>query len=197
MNPITGQTVFIVDDEQSIRQVLSEELKTIGCKVSSFSNAAGCLKLLAAGDCDLIITDVKMPGMDGLALLARAKRIAPWVSVIVITGYGDVQMAVKALKLGAIDFIEKPLDRDTFLHKVKATLRQNDFAESSIHKSLTKTEKKVLKLILEGKSNKEMAYKMKRSVRTIEFHRGHIMRKFRTDSLVDLVKKAAVIDFAD
>ena len=197
MNAITRQTVFIVDDEPGIRGVLTDELQGLGCKTHCFASAASCLEVLPDNDCALIITDVKMPGMDGLALLAKIKHLAPWVSVLVMTGYGDVQMAVKALKLGAVDFIEKPLDRKAFLHKVKSILKQNDFAESSAHSSLTKTEKKVLKLILEGKSNKEIAYKMSRSVRTIEFHRGNIMHKFKTDSLVELVKKAVATDFAD
>ena len=197
MDATTKQTVYIVDDEPGIRKVLTDELQSLGCKVNCFADAASCLDVLPDNDCNLIITDVKMPGMDGLALLARAKHIAPWVSVIVITGCGDIQMAVKALKLGAADFVEKPLDRDSFLQKVKSILKQNDFAGSSAHSSLTKTEKKVLQSIIDGKSNKEIAYKMGRSVRTIEFHRSNIMHKFEADSLVELVKKAIGINFTD
>ncbi|MHC4124163.1 MAG: response regulator transcription factor [Planctomycetota bacterium] len=186
--------VFFVDDEPGIRRVVAEELKALGCNVTCFASASNCLEQLPHQDCNLLITDVKMPGMDGLTLLSRAKRVAPWVSIMVITGYGDIPMAVKALKLGAIDFIEKPLDRDIFLHKVKSVLNQDDFADSFVGQVLTKTEKKILKLILDGKGNKEIAYKLGRALRTVELHRSHIMHKFGVDNLVDLVKKAAFMN---
>ncbi len=135
--------------------------------------------------------------MDGLTLLTKAKRIAPWVSVMVITGYGDIPMAVRALKLGAVDFVEKPLDRDVFLNKVKSVLNENNFSDSSVGRALTKTEKKVLKLILDGMGNKGIAYKLGRALRTVELHRSHIMHKFGVDNVVDLVKKAAPMNLSD
>lgn len=189
--------VFFVDDDTGICLLISEELKKIDCKASCFSNAADCLEQLSKQNCDLLITDVRMPGMDGITLLSKAKHVAPWVSVMIITGFADIPMSVKALKLGAVDFIEKPLDRKEFLHKVKTILEQGDFFDPPAHTSLTKTEKKVLKSIIQGKSNKEIAYKMDRSIRTVEFHRNNIMHKFKTDSLVDLIKKASAMDFAD
>ena len=108
--------VFFVDDDADIRKLISEELKGIGCKVGCFANAAECLEQLGKQNCNLLITDVKMPGMDGMTLLDKARHVAPWLSVMVITGFGDIPMSVKALKLGAVDFIEKPLDRRVFLH---------------------------------------------------------------------------------
>jgi two-component system response regulator TtrR len=189
--------VFFVDDDAGIRKLISEELEGMGCKVSCFSNGAECLEQLPKQNCNLLITDVKMPGMDGITLLSRVKRVAPWVSVMVITGFGDVPMSVRALKLGAVDFVEKPLDRKSFLYKVKTILRQDDFVDTSVCQALTKTEKKILKLILEGKCNKEMAYEVQRDTRTIERHRSGIMRKFGVDNIVDLVKKTAHIDLDD
>jgi len=198
MRTITKQyDVFFVDDDAGIRKLILEELEGIECNVSCFSNGADCLEQLGKQNCNLLITDVKMPGMDGMTLLSKVKHIAPWLSVMLITGYGDIRMAVRAIKSGAIDFIEKPLDRKIFLHKVKAILEQNDFADIPVVQILTKTEKKVLKLILEGKANKEIAYRLGRSLRTVELHRSHIMHKFGTDSIVDLVKKAAALDFGD
>jgi FixJ family two-component response regulator len=138
-----------------------------------------------------------MPGMDGLTLLRSVKRVAPWVSVMVITGFGDIPMSVRALKLGAVDFVEKPLEREIFLHKVKTILRQDDFIDSPAGQALTKTEKKVLKLILEGRRNKEIAYKLQRALRTVERHRSNIMHKLGVDNIVDLVKKAIVINLDD
>jgi len=189
--------VFFVDDDAEIRELISEELKGIDCKVSCFANAADCLEQLGKQNCNLLITDVKMPGMDGLTLLSRARRVAPWVSVVVITGFGNIAMSVRALKSGAVDFIEKPLDRKAFLHKVKTILRQDDFVDIPAGHILTKVEKKVLKLILEGKGNKEMAYILGRAMRTVERHRSDIMHKFGVDNIVDLVKKTALINLDD
>jgi len=189
--------VFFVDDEPGIRGIVADELKRLGCKVSCFASAIECLEQLPEQDCNLLITDVKMPGMDGLTLLSRVKRVAPWVSVMLITGFGDIPMSVRALKLGAVDFIEKPLDRKSFLHKVKTILKQDDFVDTPVGQALTKTEKKVLKLILEGRGNKEIAYKLQRALRTVERHRSNIMHKFGVDNVVDLVKKIALINLDD
>ncbi len=193
----TKQHVFFVDDEPGIRGIVADELKRLGCKVSCFASAVECLERLPEQDCNLLITDVKMPGMDGLTLLSRVKYVAPWVSVMVITGFGDIPMSVRALKLGAVDFVEKPLEREIFLHKVKTILRQDDFVDSPAGQALTKTEKKVLKLILEGRGNKEIAYKLQRALRTVERHRSNIMHKFGVDNIVDLVKRAALINLDD
>ncbi len=189
--------VFFVDDDAGIRKLISEELEGIDCNVTCFDNGADCLEQLDKQNCNLLITDVKLPGMDGMTLLSRVRRVAPWVSVMVITGFGDIPMSVRALKLGAVDFIEKPLDRKNFLHKVKTILKQDDFADTPAHQRLTKVEKKILKLILEGKGNKETAYILGRTVRTVERHRSDVMHKFGVDNIVDLVKKAARINLDD
>jgi two-component system response regulator TtrR len=112
-------------------------------------------------------------------------------------GFSDTPMFVRALKSGAVDFIEKPLDRKSFLHKVKTILRQDDFVDTPAGQILTKTEKKILKLILEGKANKEISYRLDRAMRTVERHRSNIMHKFGVDNIVDLVKKTALINLDD
>ena len=185
--------VFFVDDDAEICKLISEELEGIDCKVSCFGNGADCLEQLPKQNCNLLITDVKMPGMDGITLLSKARRVAPWVSVMVITGFGDIPMCARALKSGAVDFVEKPLNRKEFLYKVKTILEKHSFVNTSAGQVLTKIEKKVLKLILEGKANKEMAYTLDRAIRTIERHRSDIMQKFGVDNIIDLVKKAALI----
>lgn len=197
MRTKTKQHVFFVDDEPGIRRIVADVLKRLGCKVSCFANAVECLEQLDKQNCNLLITDVKMPGMDGLTLLSRVRRVAPWVPVMIITGFGDIPMSVRALKLGAVDFVEKPLDRKVFLHKVKAILKQDDFVDTLTGHTLTKVEKRILKLILEGKGNKEMAYILNRAMRTVERHRSDIMHKFGVDNIVDLVKKAALINLDD
>lgn len=189
--------VFLVDDDPKVLSVVAGALKDLGCKVNCFACAADCLEQLPEQNCNLLIADVKMSGMDGLTLLSRVKHVAPWVPVMIITGFGDIPMCVRALKLGAVDFVEKPLGRNNFLHKLEAILRQGDFVDSPPGQALTKTEKKVLKLILDGKGNKEMAYKLQRALRTVERHRSSIMHKFGVDNVVDLVKKAALINLDD
>lgn len=189
--------VFFVDDDAGIRRLIAEELKAIDCNVSCFANGEDCLEQLGKQNCNLLITDVKMPGMDGLTLINKARRVAPWVSVMVITGFGDIPMSVRAIKSGAVDFIEKPLDRKSFLHKVKTILKQDDFTDTPAHQMLTNVEKKILKLILEGKGNKQVAYILDRAVRTVERHRSDIMHKFGVDNIVDLVKKAAQTNLDD
>ena len=109
--------VFFVDDDEGICKIIAEELEALGCRVKCFTRAQECLDVLAEQNCNLLITDVKMPGMDGLSLLRMVKHVAPWVSVMVITGFGDIPMSVRAMKSGAVDFIEKPLDRRVFLSK--------------------------------------------------------------------------------
>ena len=189
--------VFVIDDDPEVRSAVVDALKDLGCKVSCFANAVDCLEQLPKENCNLLITDVKMPGMNGLTLLSKVKRVAPWISVMLITGYGNVPMSVRALKLGAIDFIEKPLERKIFLHKVKTILKQVDFADIPIGQALTKIEKKILKLILDGEGNKQMAHKLQRALRTVERHRSNIMHKFGVDNVVGLVKKAGLINLDD
>lgn len=186
--------VFFVDDDAEVRSAVAEDLEDLGCIVSCFSKAEDCLEQLPTKNCNLLITDVKMPGMDGLTLLRKVNRVAPWVSVMLVTGFGDIPMCARAFKLGAVEFIEKPLNRESFLHKVKAVLRQEDFSYSPIGQALTKTEKKVLKLILDGEGNKQIAYILQRALRSVERHRSSIMHKFGVDNVVDLVKRTTLLN---
>ncbi len=193
MTNITKQHVFFVDDEPKVRKMVGRTLEQAGLEVSCFASGGDCLEQLRCRTCDLLITDVKMPEMDGIELLTEVKRIIPSLPVLVITGYGDTRMAVKALKIGALDFIEKPLDRQSFLSAVESALKRNAKIHRLVSGVLTKTEMGVLRLILDGKSNKEIAWLRHRSVRTIEDHRSHIMHKLGVNNLVDLVKQTAVV----
>ena len=193
MTNITKQHVFFVDDEPKVCKMVSRTLEQAGLKVSCFTRAAECLKQLHSQTCDLLITDVKMPEMDGIELLMEVRRIIPPLPVLIISGYGDISMAVTAFKAGASDFVVKPLDRQSFLSAVESVLKRNTLTHPLVNKVLTKTEMRVLFLILDGKSTKEIARLRCRSVRTVEFHRGSIMRKVGVDNLVDLVKQTTVV----
>jgi two-component system response regulator FixJ len=189
----TGKHVFFVDDEPGVLKVVGRTLEQVGFKVRRFSRASDCLEQLRSRPCDLLITDVKMAGMDGIELLKKVKFIIPSLPVLVITGYGDIPTAVAALKAGALDFVEKPLHRESFLSAVEFALKGNVRTHPLVDKALTKTEMRIFRLILDGRSNKEIAHMLHRSVRTIEVHRGHIMRKLGVDNIVDLVKQVAVV----
>ena len=197
MTNITKQHVFFVDDEPKVCKIVGRTLEQAGFKVSCFVSAVECLKQLRSQMCDLLITDMKMPEMDGIELLTKVKCIIPSLPVIVITGYGDISMAVKALKVGASGFIEKPFERQSFLSAVESTLKQNTQTHPLVGKVLTKTEMRILRLILDGKSNKEIARLRHRSVRTIEDQRSRIMRKIGVDNLVDLAKQTTVVRIPD
>lgn len=185
--------VFVVDDDACICDAVSLNLKSADFECSCFESADECLKYLHTRDCDLLVTDVKMPDKDGIELLTEAKRIVPWLPVLVMTGYGDIPLAVRAVKAGAASFIEKPLQWEDFLPLVKSIIKQNEPGDLLRGKLLTETEKIVLRFILEGKSNKAIACVLGRSVRTIEVHRSHIMHKFDVDNVVNLVKRAAAM----
>lgn len=189
--------IFFVDDEPAVRKSVYQTLHRSGYKISCFEDAEDCLKRLQMRDCDLLITDVRMPGIDGIELVRRAKCIAPWLPILVITGYGDIPMAVRAVKAGAIEFIEKPLEKQSFLAVIKNALIQQDLGNLLKGKSLSKKEIAVLRLILHGSSNKEIAQILHRSIRTVEDHRRHIMRKLDVDNMIDLAKRVAVMGLAE
>jgi len=183
--------VVFVDDEPSVCDVVGKTLERAGMHVRCFQGADDCLAHLADERCDLLITDVKMPGKDGIELLNEARERLPWLPVVVVTGCGDVPTAVRALKSGAADFIEKPLDRDAFLGTVEALLGRKTPHGVLSDLALTRAEMKVLRLILEGKNNRDVAVALHRSPRTIEVHRGHLMQKVGANNLVDLLRRAA------
>ena len=189
--------IFVVDDDPETLDVISLMLESDGFGYSCFTKADDCLQHLHKRSCDLLITDVRMPGKDGMELLSEAKHIIPWLPVIVITSFGDIPMAVKAVKAGAFDFIQKPFDPETFLTIVGSALKQDVLADILRCKPLTETETIVLRLILKGKSNKEIANILHRSVRTVEVHRSHIMHKLNVNNVVDLVKRADAMGFGN
>lgn len=197
MDSDTLGSVVFVDDEPKVRMVVKKTLERVGVDVRCFANAEECLSRLESGKCDLLITDVKMPGRDGIELLLEVKKRSPCLPVLVLTGFGDVPMAVRALKGGAEDFIEKPLDRDALLKKVRSLLERQTGQDATASRALTKTEKRVLDFIIEGKNNREIAAILHRSPRTIEVHRSHVMRKMGASNVVELLRRSAEMGLFD
>jgi len=197
MSDGASEHVCVVDDEPAIRVVLRKTLERAGLAVSCFASADECLAHLSSGRCDLLITDVRMPEKDGVELLMEVRKAQPWLPVLVVTGFGDVPMAVKALKAGAADFIEKPLERDSFLETVRTLLARPSAEKVLRDHTLTKMELKVLHYILDGRNNREIADLLHRSPRTVEVHRRHLMQKLKANNIVELLRQAARLRLFD
>ena len=197
MSDFAPQHVFVVDDEVKVLEAVGKTLGSLGVDVTCFANPIECLEHMRRERCDLLIADLKMPEMDGIELLTNVRRRTPWVPVLVVTGYGDVPSAVQAIKAGAVDFIEKPLDKKNLLRIVKSILEESDVVNTSVGKPLTPVQAKVLELVIDGKSNKQIAGILKRSVRTIEVHRANVMEKLGVGNLIDLVKRAVSLGLVD
>lgn len=193
MARIAEKHIFFLDDEPEVREVVGETLEGTDIEVTCFASPVECLAQLRSQRSDLLITDLRMPEKDGLELLADIKHLAPWVPVLMITGYGDVPTAVKAIKGGAVDFIEKPLRKRAFLQKVRSILQESTPADMNAGEPLTRTETQVLRLAIDGKSNREIADMIHRSVRTVEVHRAHIMHKLGVENVIDLIKLGAAM----
>ena len=195
--------VHIVDDDEGLRESLAFLLRTANLEVRSFESAKAFLDKLPHGIPGCVITDVRMPDMSGIELLRRLKELKIGVPVIVITGHGDIALAVEAMKMGAADFFEKPFDDDLLVASVRAALRQREDqtkrgAERAEieHRisSLSPREKDVLAGLIQGRANKQIAFDLGISPRTVEIYRANLMSKMQADSLSDLVRMALICE---
>jgi len=193
------EPILIVDDDADVRDSLRALLESAGYEVQDFESARKVLAEPNLSSKSCLIADIRMPDMDGLALQEElvARRIG--IPVIVVTGHGDVPLAVRAMKAGAVDFIEKPFDDELLLESVKRALAKSSgsrtqaslaqTAESRITQ-LTPRERQVLDHLVAGHANKVIAYELDISPRTVEIHRAHLMEKMQARSLPDLVRFA-------
>ncbi|HZD88759.1 MAG TPA: response regulator FixJ [Pseudolabrys sp.] len=191
--------IYVIDDDEAVRQSLEFLLKTAGLNVRSFDSARTFLEVLPEIRSGCIVTDVRMPEITGIDLLRRVKELGLDLPVIVITGHGDISLAVEAMKIGAVDFLEKPFDDDTLLEAVRASLtRTAGTAErnaelTEIHdrlEALSNRERQVLQGLVAGKANKVIAFDLGISPRTVEIYRANLMTKMAANSLSDLVRMA-------
>ena len=188
--------IHIVEDDQAMRESLAELLEDAGHTVRAYTRAEELLARGAAIESGCIVSDVRMPGMDGLTLLRRLRASGSTMPLMLITGHGDVSMAVAAMKAGAVDFLEKPFEADAFLAAVGAALRNPlsdinaEDAEAARQRlqKLTSREYEVFERLVAGKSNKEIAAQLGISPRTVEFHRAHLMEKMAAKGLPELVR---------
>lgn len=193
------QQVYVIDDDDAVRDSLEFLLKSAGLAVESYESAQEFLKQLSRVRLGCIITDVRMPGITGIDLLRKVKEVHPQFPVIVLTGHGDIALAVEAMKLGASDFFEKPYDDEALLTALqKACARQLDSRKSDEAKAevlhaletLTPRERDVLLGLVSGRQNKVIAANLGISPRTVEIYRANLMSKMGAASLSDLVRMA-------
>jgi two-component system response regulator FixJ len=193
--------VHVIDDDDALRESLAFLLRAADIGVKSFASAAAFLDALPDPSLSCVITDVRMPDMNGIDLLRRLKEIKVSAPVIVITGHGDVALAVEAMKIGAIDFLEKPFDDEVLLSSVEAALRQHggqakretERAEIEARfAALSPRESDVLGGLVAGRANKQIAFDLGISPRTVEIYRANLMNKMQAGSLSELVRMALV-----
>jgi FixJ family two-component response regulator len=192
-----NNTVFIIDDDASVRDALGLMLGLRGYRTAVFADAASFMSVRQADWCGCLLVDIRMPGMNGLALQQTLQDQGCSIPVVIITGHGDVTSAREAFRASAIDFLEKPLDESRLLRAIdEAFTRQSNSLE--IHQrrkefsrcvdQLTPREREVMELVVVGRHNREIAQELGISVRTVEVHKARMMAKLGVEGLSDLVR---------
>jgi two-component system response regulator FixJ len=192
----SGRTIHVVEDDEAMRDSIVALLGDAGYETRAYASAEA---LLACGGpkSGCVVSDIRMPGMDGLTLLKKLRAEGSELPLILITGHGDIPLAVAAMKAGAVDFLEKPFEVDALLAAIEDGLRrlanpsshsETSAAAGRLLETLTAREREVLDYLVAGKSNKEVAAALGVSPRTVEFHRAHIMEKTGVKGLAELVR---------
>lgn len=193
----SGYTIFIVEDDQSVRDALGLLLGLQGYSIAVFADAESFLKAYRKEWCGCLLIDIRMPGMDGLALQKRLLKIGCLMPAIVMTGHGDVESARDAFRSQAIDFLEKPIDHAKLVSAIEEAFIRQTFIKGKEDKhtefdrllaSLTPREKEIMDLVVSGRHNREIAESLGISPRTVEVHKARMMTKLQVESVPDLVR---------
>lgn len=198
--------VYVVDDDPGVRKMVRMLLESVGLPVQTYSAATEFLDHFDPPPLCCLVLDVRMPGMDGLALQAHLHRQGHQIPTVIITGHADVPMAVQAMRAGALDFIEKPFREQTLLDAVQRALRSAEEAQrSDAHRAearrklaqLSPREREVMELLVEGQPTKGVAAALGVSIQAIAAHRARILEKLELDSLPELVRLVMAADDTD
>lgn len=191
--------VFVVDDDEAARDSLCWLVRSVGLEVETAGSAMEFLDRFDSNQPGCLVLDIRMPGMSGLELLSKLGEMGVTLPVIIVTGHGDVPMAVRALKAGATDFIEKPFNDQVILDCIQSAIQKDaeqreTFVQQRVLEerftTLTPRERDVMKRVVDGLSNKEISRQLDISIKTVEAHRARIMEKMKANSLSQLVKMA-------
>jgi len=194
--------VAVVEDDERMRQALVFQVETAGISVSAFACAEDFLKIASANEFDCVVADIYLPRMNGLQLQEELSRTVPYASIVFITGHGDLSLGMHAMRKGAVDFLEKPVDEQSLLSSIARGARlwrerraeQFERVEVEEHRStLTSREREVFALITAGLLNKQVAGELGTTERTIKAHRASVMGKMGAGSLADLVRMAGIL----
>jgi two-component system response regulator FixJ len=187
----------VIDDDEAVRESIEFLLRSAQLTVKTYESASAFLAVAPTINSGCVITDVRMPGISGIDLLRRLKELQIPLPVIVITGHGDVPLAVEAMKFGAVDFLEKPFDDDVLLASVRTALNRSE-ASAQLETeraeirariaTLTNREHEVLQGLIAGHPNKIIAFDLSISPRTVEIYRANVMTKMKAGSLSELVR---------
>ena len=193
---MTDATVFVVDDDRAVRDGLRQLLQAVGLRVQTYASAPDFLAAYQPDTPGCLVLDIRMPGMGGLDLQAQLVQEGVQLPIIFLTGHGDVPAAVRALKAGAMDFLQKPVNSQSLLDLVQQAIRRDAETRTTSAEqaeitgrlqTLTAREREVLDMMVAGKASKVIAFELVISERTVEFHRAKIMKKMGTRSLAELV----------
>lgn len=191
------QTIFVVEDDEAVRDSLALLLKSEGLPVRTFKSGTAFLEEWSPAMAGCVVLDIRMPGMDGMAVHKALNERQSLLPVIFVTGHGDVPLAVEAMRQGAFDFIEKPYREGALLEKVQAALAQDAEQRKVLNqqqliidriRSMTPREREIMDRMIAGQANKVIAIELEISQRTVEIHRSRVMHKMGTHSLAQLVR---------